>query len=97
MTSTRQYLMSILALCAAQALPALGQEPILPHGDPRKQSSTEEQSRREDIRDQRLKQQGQVLTIALKGSRRVLPTRAKYRHARQAERHGRIRAYPIPA
>jgi hypothetical protein len=53
--------------CTAPALPAWSQEPILPHGDPRKQSSEEENTRREDIRDQRLKQQGQGQNYRIEG------------------------------
>ncbi|HJR76271.1 MAG TPA: hypothetical protein VJ805_04830 [Nitrospiraceae bacterium] len=55
-------------LCGAlQTLPALGQEPILPHGDPRLQSAEEERARREEIRDQRLKQQGQGSNYRIEG------------------------------
>lgn len=54
-------------LCAVQALPVLGQEPILPHGDPRLQSSEEEHKRQEEIRDQRFKQQGQGSNYRIEG------------------------------
>jgi hypothetical protein len=53
--------------CALQTLPALGQEPILPHGDPRLQSSEEDRARKEEIRDQRLKQQGQGSNYRIEG------------------------------
>lgn len=42
-----------------QAFPASAQDAILPHGDPRLQSSEEERARQEEIRENRLKQQGQ--------------------------------------
>jgi hypothetical protein len=51
----------------SQAVSALGQEAILPHGDPRLQSSQDERARREDIRDQRLKQQGQGSNYRIEG------------------------------
>jgi hypothetical protein len=66
MPTTRLACYAILC-CVAQSLPVWGQEPILPHGDPRKQSTEEEQARRDDIRDQRLKQQGQGSNYRIEG------------------------------
>jgi hypothetical protein len=54
-------------LSCSLAIPAFGQEPILPHGDPRLKSSEEEKARREEIRDQRLKQQGQGSHYRIEG------------------------------
>jgi hypothetical protein len=68
MPRTRTRLACYVLVCsAAQTLPLLAQEPILPHGDPRKQSSEEEKAKREDIRDQRLKQQGQGSNYRVEG------------------------------
>ena len=67
MISTTRLLCCSFLCCAAQALPVWGQQPILPHGDPRKQSTEEEKARREDIRDQRLKQQGQGQNYRIEG------------------------------
>ena len=62
-----------LAWFLVQGLPALAQEPILPHGDPRLQSSDEERARRDEIRDQRLKQQGQGSNYRIEGERQGSP------------------------
>jgi hypothetical protein len=49
------------------AVTALAQEAILPKGDPRLQQSAEERAKREDIRDSRLKQQGQGPNYRVEG------------------------------
>jgi hypothetical protein len=67
MISTTRLVCSAVLCCAVQSLPVFAQEPILPHGDPRKQSSEEEKARRGDIRDQRLKQQGQGSNYRIEG------------------------------
>ncbi len=59
---------SLLALwCVTLAPAAYGQEAILPQGDPRLQSSEEEQAQREAARDSRLKQQGQGPNYRIEG------------------------------
>jgi hypothetical protein len=67
MTSRTTLVCYAVLCCAVQSLPVFAQEPILPHGDPRKQSSEEEKAKREDIRDQRLKQQGQGSNYRIEG------------------------------
>jgi hypothetical protein len=54
-------------LYAAPIVPAFGQAAILPQGDPRLQETGEEAAKREDIRDSRLKQQGQGSNYRIEG------------------------------
>jgi hypothetical protein len=56
---------------AVQAVPVLGQEAILPHGDPRLRNDAQESQRREEIRDNRLKQQGQGSNYRIEGERQA--------------------------
>ena len=79
MISTTRLICCAILCCAGQALPAWGQEPILPHGDPRKKSSEEEKAKREEIRDQRLKQQGQGPNYRIEGEPRPSPQHAPSR------------------
>lgn len=68
---TRSVRRSLLALwCLSFSSAAYGQEAILPQGDPRLQSSEEEQARREAVRDSRLKQQGQGQNYRIEGEPR---------------------------
>ncbi|HEX2055875.1 MAG TPA: hypothetical protein VHF07_05240 [Nitrospiraceae bacterium] len=66
-TISIERLAYLAVLSCSLSIPAFGQEPILPHGDPRLQSSEEEKARREEIRDQRLKQQGQGSHYRIEG------------------------------
>ncbi|HEU4684890.1 MAG TPA: hypothetical protein VFS39_10355 [Nitrospira sp.] len=57
------------ALLSCIALPAssVAEDAILPHGDPRLKNSEEEQARQDEIRDSRLKQQGQGPNYRIEG------------------------------
>lgn len=65
----------LLALLSSAAQPSnsLAQDAILPHGDPRLQSTEEERARQDDIRDSRLTQQGQGLNYRVEGQPRPFP------------------------
>jgi hypothetical protein len=55
-------------LCSTvPAVSALAQDAILPHGDPRARDTEAEAARREQIRDERLKQQGQGPNYRIEG------------------------------
>ena len=54
--------------CSVQVVTASAQEAILPHGDPRMQSSEADRAHRDDIRDRHLKQQGQGSHYRVEGN-----------------------------
>lgn len=56
-----------LVVSAVHTSPLAGQEAILPHGDPRLRDEAREAQRREEIRDNRLKQQGQGPNYRVEG------------------------------
>ena len=59
---------SIALLCAsATATPIGAQDAVLPQGDPRLKSTEDEHAKREDIRDNRLHQQGQGPNYRVEG------------------------------
>ncbi|WP_447598173.1 hypothetical protein [Nitrospira sp. Nam80] len=62
-----QLLCYAIVWCSVQIITASAQEPILPHGDPRAQSSEADRAHREDIRDRHLKQQGQGSNYRIEG------------------------------
>jgi len=65
MTRTQAFGSAILLL-SIHAVPALSQDAILPQGDPRLRGT---QTQQEDIRDKRLKQQGQGPNYRVEGER----------------------------
>ena len=73
MTRT-QALGSAILMLSIHAAPALSQDAILPQGDPRLR---ETQSQQEDIRDKRLKQQGQGPNYRVEGERQRAGGKAK--------------------
>ncbi|MBD0315224.1 MAG: hypothetical protein ICV75_00895 [Nitrospiraceae bacterium] len=75
MDSTRIVRMIGLILLSSPAMTGtvFGQEAILPHGDPRLRADAQESQRREEIRDKRLKQQGQGPNYRIEGEPRPSP------------------------
>lgn len=67
MTVRMILVMSALFCCGADMTPALGQEAILPHGDPRLRGTESDKAAREQLRDSRLKQQGQGSHYRIEG------------------------------
>ena len=65
--SRSQLVCYAIVWCSVQVAAASGQEAILPHGDPRLQSSEVERAHRDDIRDRHLKQQGQGSHYRIEG------------------------------
>lgn len=63
--------MLFMVCCAAQALPVFGQDAILPQGDPRARHDAQDAQRRNDIRDKRMKQQGQGSNYRVEGERQA--------------------------
>lgn len=67
-------LMGLIVLSSpAMTGTVLGQEAILPHGDPRLRADAQENQRREEIRDKRLKQQGQGPNYRVEGEPKPSP------------------------
>jgi hypothetical protein len=62
-----RLLLSALSCYAVSVVPAVSQEAILPHGDPGLRESEESAAKREEIRDSRLKQQGQGSNYRIEG------------------------------
>lgn len=61
-------LIGIALVCStAQTIPVFGQDAVLPHGDPRLRDDAQ---RRDEIRDNRLKQQGQGQNYRIEGEPR---------------------------
>ncbi len=64
-------LIGIALVCSAvHTIPVFGQDAILPHGDPRLRDDAQ---RRDEIRDNRLKQQGQGPNYRIEGEPRPSP------------------------
>lgn len=72
----RMPMLSVLSSAAPLVVmltsPVFAQDAILPQGDPRLRSTEEERARQEDIRDSRLKQQGQGSNYHIEGERQPL-------------------------
>jgi len=83
MTRT-EVLGSAILMLSIHAVPALSQEAILPQGDPRLRGT---QSQQEDIRDKRLKQQGQGSNYRVEGERQ--PGAGKGRSGGDSKNAGR--------
>ena len=60
--------MGSLLLCAAQILPAFGQTAMLPREDPGLKNTEESQARQKDVRDSRVRQQGEAKPSGQTGS-----------------------------
>lgn len=67
MTVRMILVMSALFCCGAYMTPVFGQEAILPHGDPRLRGTESDTAAREQLRDSRLKQQGQGSNYRIDG------------------------------
>jgi hypothetical protein len=63
-----QRLVNYICVCVLlQAVPAFGQDAILPQGDPRLRDDPRQAEQREEVRDHRMKQQGQGQDYRVEG------------------------------